>query len=225
MAWVWKQPLPPTDKFVLLALADHAADDDFECWPSLSHLETKTGYTRTTIWRSIDRLIQNGAVKRVGESKAGSTTYQVQVGKQLTLGAELTQVTTSPRVGAEMNINQVTTSPRVGADVTSNHQLTITEPSLNHHTAGLDAVAWTQWIEYRKQIRKPLKQASMPAAQRKLAAFGSDQGAIVQQSIANGWQGLFPLHAGNSRTSRKTFEDYQGNDRTSSIPGSAKRLD
>jgi hypothetical protein len=57
----------------------------------------------------------------------------------------------------------------------------------------LDPIAWKNWIEYREQIRRPLKPASIPAAQRKLAAFGSDQSAVVEQSIANGWQGLFPL--------------------------------
>lgn len=57
---------------------------------------------------------------------------------------------------------------------------------------GLDLRAWTRWIEYRIQIRKPLKPASIPAAQRKLAAFGTSQSEVVEHSIANGWQGLFP---------------------------------
>jgi hypothetical protein len=58
---------------------------------------------------------------------------------------------------------------------------------------GLDTQAWERWFSYRKQIRRPLKPASIPAAQRALAAFGVDQAAVVEQSIANGWQGLFPL--------------------------------
>lgn len=61
---------------------------------------------------------------------------------------------------------------------------------------GLDAQAWERWLDYRKQIRKPLKPVSIPAAQRKLAAFGADQAAVVEQSIANSWQGLFPLKTG-----------------------------
>jgi hypothetical protein len=59
--------------------------------------------------------------------------------------------------------------------------------------AGVDPAAWKTWLAYRVEIRKPLKQVSMPAAQRTLAAFGSNQMAVVQQSIANGWQGLFDL--------------------------------
>lgn len=59
--------------------------------------------------------------------------------------------------------------------------------------AGLDLDAWTAWTVYRKQIGKPVKPVSIPAAQRKLAAFGTSQADVVEQSIANSWQGLFPL--------------------------------
>lgn len=58
---------------------------------------------------------------------------------------------------------------------------------------GLDVQAWERWLEYRKAIRKTLKPVSYEAAQRKLVKFGANQAAVVEQSIANGWQGLFPL--------------------------------
>lgn len=58
---------------------------------------------------------------------------------------------------------------------------------------GLNPAVWDRWCDYRVKIRKPLKPVSMPAAQRELAAFGSDQAAVVEQSIAQGWQGLFEL--------------------------------
>lgn len=57
---------------------------------------------------------------------------------------------------------------------------------------GLDPVAWGRWEAYRIEIRKPIKPASLLAAQRKLASFGADQAVVVENSIANGWQGLFP---------------------------------
>lgn len=71
-------------------------------------------------------------------------------------------------------------------------------PHLNGHakeepTAGLDAVAWSRFLDYRKQLRKTIKPVSIQAAQRKLAGFGADQAAVVEQSIANGWEGLFAL--------------------------------
>jgi hypothetical protein len=56
----------------------------------------------------------------------------------------------------------------------------------------LNRKAWEVWIQYRKDIRKPLKQASLALAQKKLASFGDSQMQVVENSIANGWTGLFP---------------------------------
>lgn len=58
----------------------------------------------------------------------------------------------------------------------------------------VDEAAWAAWLVYRKGIKKPLFEVSWPLARRKLARFGSQQMSVVEQSIENGWQGLFPLH-------------------------------
>ncbi len=71
---------------------------------------------------------------------------------------------------------------------------------------GLDAKAWETWIDYRTKIRKPLKPVSIPAAQQQLAAFGSEQLAVVKQSIANGWQGLFGLKTNGSTSGNGSSE-------------------
>lgn len=56
----------------------------------------------------------------------------------------------------------------------------------------LNMEAWERWYAYRKAIKKPIKEPSVEAAMRKLAAFGPDQSAVVENSIAEGYQGLFP---------------------------------
>jgi hypothetical protein len=58
---------------------------------------------------------------------------------------------------------------------------------------GLDLAAWERFQTYRRAIRKSIKPASVLAAQRKLAGFGADQEAVVEQSIAQSWAGLFAL--------------------------------
>lgn len=58
---------------------------------------------------------------------------------------------------------------------------------------GLDLIVWKRWEQYRTAIKKPLKPASIPAAQKAMAKFGAQQLEVVEQSIANGWQGLFEL--------------------------------
>jgi hypothetical protein len=61
------------------------------------------------------------------------------------------------------------------------------------HVVGLDLQAWNRFETYRREIRKPIKPASVQATQRKLAGFGADQAAVVEESVAQGWTGLFPL--------------------------------
>jgi hypothetical protein len=67
--------------------------------------------------------------------------------------------------------------------------------STSPNPEGLDAAAWEKWTEYRKAIKRPLKPASYSAAKRELTTHGANQMAVVDKSIANGWQGLFPLRS------------------------------
>lgn len=60
-------------------------------------------------------------------------------------------------------------------------------------TFGLNVEAFDRWLAYRDERKPSLKTASLVAAAKELAAQGDHQAAVVQQSIANGWQGLFPL--------------------------------
>lgn len=62
---------------------------------------------------------------------------------------------------------------------------------------GCDTAAWTRWMEYRSAIKRPYKPVSIRSAQTLLASFGPDQSKVVEQSIANGWKGLFALVASN----------------------------
>lgn len=57
----------------------------------------------------------------------------------------------------------------------------------------LDQEAWDRWVAFRKAIRKPIKTVSEQAMKIKLGRYGTDQAAVVDQSIANQWQGLFDL--------------------------------
>lgn len=52
---------------------------------------------------------------------------------------------------------------------------------------------WAEWVDYRRKSRKPL---TKPSAEKQLAMLGASgmaAGLIIEQSIRNSWQGLFPL--------------------------------
>lgn len=69
---------------------------------------------------------------------------------------------------------------------------------------GLDYRSWVRWVDYRKQIGKALKPASIYSAQQALAKHGDQQAAVVEQSIANGWQGLFALKTSGATVNKQS---------------------
>lgn len=73
---------------------------------------------------------------------------------------------------------------------------------------GLNLEAWQRFETYRREIRKPVKDASVLASQKKLASFGAAQPAVVEQSIANGWQGLFELKHVNGAATPKAKSEW-----------------
>lgn len=56
--------------------------------------------------------------------------------------------------------------------------------------------AITEYIKFRKQMKKPMTDRAVQLAVKKLQGMSDsvdEQIAIIEQSIMNGWQGLFPL--------------------------------
>lgn len=54
---------------------------------------------------------------------------------------------------------------------------------------------WADFVTHRKQIKSPMTELAMKATVNKLDKFrtaGHDIAAILTDSIANGWQGVFP---------------------------------
>lgn len=66
IGWIWKQQLTPTQRLVLLSLNERTAWHDFrqrwECSPSYKNLAASTGYSRTTVLRSINDMANSGVL-------------------------------------------------------------------------------------------------------------------------------------------------------------------
>jgi len=66
----------------------------------------------------------------------------------------------------------------------------------------LNADAWHEWIEYRVDRKKPITQLSAKKQVAELAKYSHEtQQQMVDTSIANGWQGLFPPKVNGSTMS------------------------
>lgn len=65
-----------------------------------------------------------------------------------------------------------------------------------------------EFVNYRKAIKKPIRKESLGAFMRKLINLGNGNEEIMieilENSIANGWQGIFPL---KNKINKPTFVD------------------
>lgn len=61
----------------------------------------------------------------------------------------------------------------------------------------LDKEVWNNWVEYRKEKKQKLTQRSISMQLNELAKDQANHREILEQSIRNGWTGLFPLKSNN----------------------------
>lgn len=83
----------------------------------------------------------------------------------------------------------------------------------------LNAQAWDEWKLYRRDMKikayAPTSRSEGAAINKLLELSGGNQQqqmSIIQQSMANGWAGLFEIKGGQHETSRRTGSgsDYKG---------------
>lgn len=129
MTWVWKHSqAKPTDRFVLLAIADVASDEgEVSAYArSQSAIQRKTGLDRRTIQRSVDRLLDIGelAVLAGGDGRR-STDYYMPMGREIEgrQSAAPAAAERPPRGGAETPLGRQSAAPIIPS-------LSVVPPSL-----------------------------------------------------------------------------------------------
>ena len=83
MTWAWSVQLPPTAKFVLMALADEANDEGL-CFPSQRRLASKCSITDRTVRRMLVELEAKGYVRLEPRQRADGS--QTSNGYRLSCG-------------------------------------------------------------------------------------------------------------------------------------------
>jgi len=57
----------------------------------------------------------------------------------------------------------------------------------------LNKEIWAEWVQFRKELRKKLVQTTINRQLKFLEKHKENHVAILEQSIQNGWQGLFDV--------------------------------
>ena len=79
---------------------------------------------------------------------------------------------------------------------------------------GIKKEVWESFIEMRKKIKKPMTDRAKILALNKLAEFkknGNNPEKIIEQSVMNCWQGLFPLNNREYYYNKNAFKNKNEN--------------
>jgi len=234
--------LPPTAKFVLIALADcvnsqsSKSTGELVCHPSVSALVELTGLGRRTVFDNLKVLEQIGRIERLPGHRGRATTYRLLLDEceyrtnheqasvqephhpvrephSTSAGAALPSAGTAPQPGRNQEKNQEGTKKhreRAQASETKQEEFQLealakkpkkqTEPAMQLPDC-IPAGSWEDYLEHRKAMKAPMTAVAQRRAivlLERMEAEGQSSEAVLEQSIVNGWKGLFPVNGSRS---------------------------
>lgn len=161
MSAIWELPMLPTDKLVMLALADCANDEGW-CWPSIATIARKSGVCERSVQRAIRKAENVGLIEQRVETLGRGCKYRIDPRHTVTPGTQ-SPVTESHR-----------TPDTVSPDPRHTVTLTIKEPSTTTKVEKAPAVKPEHVIEAWNAMadQSGVHKARMtPDRRKKLSAF------------------------------------------------------
>lgn len=204
MAAVWPLQMPPTQKAVLVSLADNA-NDSGHCWPSITTICDRTCFGRTAVMAAIAWLEEHSALA-ADRSNGRHTTYVItpsvynqSVSRTGPAEQPVRQANTaSPAGGLDQSVSR--TAPVRQAD--SNRKEPSRTVKSNQQGASLDLSCWpstpspeklTAWLDVRKKKRAPVSPTVIEAMGKQLR-LAAEVGWTVDECLAEcafrNWQAL-----------------------------------
>jgi len=211
ITWAWKQPVKSqAERLVLLALSDSANGDTFECWPSHKFIAQKAMCSVATVKRAVKSLQQYGFLTiqpRFYENERQSNLYTVLVSN-----GQPDTASDTPPVHSDPPVHNGDPTPVHNSDLQNRH-ITVHKwiKAWGKSPTGVDPQAWAEWVDYK---RGSPRKGTVTKTGNFLRKYGrDDQRQIVDQSIQNGWKGLFPPKGvGNGKRPggrRQTFDEIR----------------
>lgn len=196
MAAIWELTMLPTDKLVMLALAD-CANDEGHCWPSIATVARKSGTSERSVQRAIRRAEEAGLLRR-----------EEVIGKGCKYNIDPRHCVTPVKVSPPPQSHPTpdTVSPKPSRTIISIEDERAREI--------LVSPEWKAFAAMRKQIKKPLNPTAERRLLAKLKALAEDgypPGAVLEQSTEHCWQGVFKISEenGNGRTDNRKQSGWE----------------
>jgi hypothetical protein len=217
MTAAFKETLTLAQKMVLLALCDNA-NDQGECYPSVSMLTGKCSMSERGIQTALSQLVADGYVKR-DFRKGRSTLYLITDPRHWPIltpapHAPLPRTKCTPALDAPPQEVHPTPAPDAPPPPQGMHPtpapgapITINEPSVkpsgNHHKAaakfspldellsyGVAQQIAEDWLVIRKSKKQPLTKTALDGSIREAAKANMSLSDAVKEACERGWAGI-----------------------------------
>lgn len=202
MGMVWDCALPRNEKYILLALADHADHDGRNIYPSVERIAWKTGYDERMVQRITKELVKKGILVRDGKGTNRTNRYKIDVN---CLPSRPDFEPKSKSEGGKMsplNVQNVThEGGKLPPKSSYNHPLTIMGASAEN----LDDIFGHKEIEPIQPPDKPLaqriKEKDSTLLMAALGVTAKEQSSTTEQDLHRaGW------HIGNENIRRAILD-------------------
>ncbi len=202
--WAWSVSIKPASlKLILLSMADRA-DEEHCCFPSILRLVKDTCLDQKTVQKGIGELADRGLIVDTGERKGSTKRVRVfrLVGVEQPNGPKKGNIPKSGNVpkNGEMNDpkNGEMNDPKNGVQNQSGES--VIEPEEDSGLPDwLPVKEWEDFKQHRHEMKAPLSELAMTKAINKLDRLrkeGSPPTQVLEQSVVNGWKGLFVVKGG-----------------------------
>lgn len=226
IGWIWSQPdLTAKARLLLLALNEfaNAQHGDWRVYPSAARLEKLTGLSSMSRKRAMQELQERGLIRVEAQYDDDGRRTTNMIWIMAPFIGEPAQHDHPEHRGEGTKLvrgggDQI--DPPEGTKLV--HKPPNKNPGDMTLRAGEGIAGWEDWVEYRKQARKKMTEATVKRQVAQLKDLSAEQQrATIETSIRNGWTGLFPERqstAGGSHHARNQDAGQQGR-RTSSAAG------
>lgn len=213
--WAWTVQTSSTNKLVLLALADFA-DEVGHCWPSVARMQEMTCLSERAIRTALAALEAEERIeleRSVGRGRTSRYALRINHHPEKVHDAQVLRTREKVQHVPE-KVHVVPQKVHVVPEKVQHVHPNRKEPSENRQEPKksvalrapavvamlpdwMPAEAWNLYCRHRERIgKKAWTPDAMALTVRELGKFrddGMDPAEVLEQSVANGWRGVFPL--------------------------------
>lgn len=152
---------------------------DKGCIASNNHFAELFDIKKQSTSRTINSLVEKGYITVEIEDGSRNHNRIITINKMLS--------------GGKQNVTDPSTKCLETKETNTKTNTINTTKEISLIPSWVDVTAWTNWVQHRKEIKRPLTPTTIKQQLKLLEENKFNHVEIIEQSIQNGWTGLFKI--------------------------------